>query len=103
MDTKTVGGGELMGKTGGMLLFSFMLGLICIVTTFGVGTAINMIFRRVWVSLVVALALTVWIFIASRVSLSALEWVLVAIGWIGTLLSTWAVRGLKRRGYSLFT
>lgn len=91
-----------MGKTGGLLLFSFMLGLICIVTTFGVGTALNMIFRRVWISLAAALVLTVWLFISSGLSLSALEWVLFAIGWIGTLLSTWAVRGLKRRGYSLF-
>jgi hypothetical protein len=92
-----------MGQTGGIILFSFMLGLICIVTTFGVGTAVNMLFRKVWVSLVIAVLLSIWLLIASKGSLTVLEWVLFGIGWIGTMLSTWAVNGLKKRGYALFT
>jgi hypothetical protein len=91
-----------MGQTGGIILFSFMLGLICIVTTFGVGTAVNMLFRKVWVSLVIAVLLSIWLLIASNGSLTVLEWVLFGIGWIGTFLSTWAVNGLKKRGYALF-
>lgn len=92
-----------MGQTAGIILFAFMLGLICIVTTFGVGTAVNMLFRKTWVSLIIAVLLSIWLLIASKGGLTGLEWGLFCIGWIGALLSTWAVRGLKKRGYALFS
>lgn len=88
---------------GAVMTFWLLLSILTLVTTFGVGTALNMIFRRWWIAVVIALLLSVYILVRAGAHLIAPEWILLVIGWIGTALAAWAVRALKRNGYPLFS
>jgi uncharacterized membrane protein YjdF len=89
-----------------MFLFCFMIGLLSIVTTFGVGTAINMVFKRWWLSTAVYAVFSLYLFIhvihvGSRLSVP--EWTAYILGALGVLLASWGCRALKERGYALFS
>lgn len=81
----------------------FMVSLLAIITTFGFGTAINMIFRRWWVSVGLFALFTIYMLVTYVSKMSVGLWFLYIISLIGVLLSTWAVRALGKRGYALFS
>jgi chromate transport protein ChrA len=80
-----------------------MLSVLTIVTTFGIGIGMNMIFRRGWVSLLLYAILSVYLFASVGLTLNIPEWVLYLVGLIGVILASWSVRALKKRGYALFS
>lgn len=86
-----------------MFTFWFMLCLLAIITTFGFGTALNMVFRRWWVSVVLFVAFSIYLFVSVASHMTLMDWVLYGISLIGVLLSTWAVRALRKSGYALFS
>jgi hypothetical protein len=86
-----------------LFTFWFMLSVLAIITTFGFGTAINMVFRRWWVSVVLFAVFSIYLFIEVGSKMKYPEWILYIIGLIGVVLSTWAVRALRKRGYALFS
>ncbi|MDQ0188226.1 hypothetical protein JI721_14910 [Alicyclobacillus cycloheptanicus] len=88
---------------GAILTFWFMVSLLALISSFGVGTALNMLFRRWWLSLVLYLAFTVYLLIAAARHMVVAEWVVYVVGWLGVVLSVVVVRSLKRNGYPLFT
>ncbi|WP_067933093.1 hypothetical protein [Alicyclobacillus kakegawensis] len=81
----------------------FLLGLLAIVSSFGVGAFLNMVLRRWWVSLCLDGLVTVYVLLRTGGHMAAAEWGLFAVGWLGGLLAAWLVRGLKKRGYPLFS
>ncbi|MCL6597859.1 MAG: hypothetical protein K6T81_03880 [Alicyclobacillus macrosporangiidus] len=81
----------------------FLLGLLAMVTTFGVGAFLNMVLRRWWVSVCLYAAFTVYVLVSVAARMSFPEWVLFLVGWLGSLLAAWTVHGLKKRGYPLFS
>lgn len=85
-----------------MFAFWALLYVLAIVTTFGFGVAINMIFRRGWVSPVLYLLFTVYLMATAAGRMNIFEWILFIIGLIGAMLSGWAVKSLRQRGYSIF-
>ncbi|MCL6443284.1 MAG: hypothetical protein K6T83_07500 [Alicyclobacillus sp.] len=91
------------GQFGPVFTFWFMLGILTLVTVFGVGTALNMIFKRWWLSLVLFGAGTVCLAFTAMKHMVLGEWVLYGLGLIGAGLSAWGVRALKKSGYALFT
>lgn len=79
-----------------------MLSLLTVITTFGAGTALCMIFRRWWVAALLWSVFTIYLFATALTRLTAPEWVVYGIGLIGVILATIGVRALRRRGYTLF-
>lgn len=86
-----------------MLTFWLLLNILAIVATFGFGVAVNMIFRRGWVSPAIYIAFGIYLMIRAATRMTVPEWILFVVGLIGALLSAVAVSGLRKRGYSLFT
>ncbi|MBX5437177.1 MAG: hypothetical protein IRZ33_08165 [Alicyclobacillaceae bacterium] len=88
---------------GPVIAYWLMLSVLALVTTFGVGLALNMLFRRWWMSVLLFVVLSVWLFIAAGTRMILPEWILYFVGALGVLLSVLAVRALKRSGYPLFS
>ena len=86
-----------------MVTFWLLLDILAIVATFGFGVAINMVFRRGWVSPVIYIVFAIYLMIRAAARMTWPEWILFFVGLIGALLSGYAVRSLRKRGYSLFT
>jgi hypothetical protein len=86
-----------------MFLFCFMIGLLSIVTTFGVGTAINMVFKRWWLSTAVYSVFSIYLFVRVGSRLTVPEWIAYILGALGVLFASWGCRALKERGYALFS
>ncbi|KPV43671.1 hypothetical protein [Alicyclobacillus ferrooxydans] len=86
-----------------MVTFWLLLDILAIVATFGFGVAINMVFRRGWVSPVIYIVFSIYLMIRAAARMTWPEWILFFVGLIGALLSGYAVRSLRKRGYSLFT
>jgi hypothetical protein len=86
-----------------MFLFWFMLGLLGIITTFGVGTALNMLSKRWWAAPLLYLLFSIYLMASAATRLDLSEWILYGIGWLGTLLAVGTVYSLKKRGYPLFS
>jgi len=85
-----------------MFTFWFMLCLLALITTFGIGTAVNMIVRRWWVTIVLYGLFSVYLLASFAGRMTFAEWVLYTVGLVGAILSTFGVRTLKKRGYALF-
>jgi hypothetical protein len=81
----------------------FLLGLLAIVSTFGIGAFLNMLCKRWWVSIAIYAAFSVYLMIVAAGHMSLAEWILYVIGWSGSALAAWTVYGLKKRGYPLFS
>lgn len=86
-----------------MFLFWFMLGLLGLITTFGVGTALNMLSKRWWLAPGLYVLFSIYLLATAGVAMDVPEWILYGIGWIGVLLAVWTVHSLKKRGYPLFS
>lgn len=86
-----------------MIGFWLLLSLLTIVTTFGLGTTVNMIFKRWWLSMLIYGILALILVIQASFSLQVLEWVLLVIAGLGAGLSSLGTRALKKRGYPLFS
>ena len=86
-----------------MLTYWLLLNVLAIVATFGFGVAINMVFRRGWVSPLLYIVFGIYLMITAAARLTAPEWVLFLVGLVGAMLSGLAVRSLRKRGYSLFS
>ena len=86
-----------------MITFWLLLNILAIVATFGFGVAINMVFRRGWVSPALYIVFAIYLMIRAAASMTVPEWILFFVGLIGAVLSGYAVRSLRKRGYSLFT
>jgi hypothetical protein len=86
-----------------LFTFWFLLDVLAIVTMFGFGIAVNMIFRTWWVSPALFAALSIYLFAKVGFGLTWPEWVLYGISLIGVALSAWGVLALRKRGYALFT
>lgn len=86
-----------------MFTYWFLLDVLAMVTTFGVGIALNMIFKRWWVSVVLFGLFSIYLFVQSDVALSWPEWLLYAVSVCGVLLSAWGIVTLRKMGYALFT
>jgi hypothetical protein len=83
--------------------FWFLLDVLAIVSMFGFGIALNMIFRQWWVSVLLFVLLSAMLFFRVGFSFSVAEWVLYGISLVGVLLSAFGVMALKKNGYVLFT
>jgi hypothetical protein len=82
--------------------FYIMLSLLTIITIFGVGISINMIFRQWWLAFVLYLLLMAFV-IARAVHVMLIhDWVILGIGFAGAIFATWGARAMKGRGYALF-
>lgn len=86
-----------------MVGFWLLLSVLTIVTTFGLGTTINMVFKRWWLSMVVYVLLGLVLLVEVSFHLRGLEWVLLAVGGLGAILAALGTRALKKRGYPLFS
>ncbi|MCL6453694.1 MAG: YuiB family protein [Alicyclobacillus sp.] len=86
-----------------MFTYWTLLYILGIVSTFGFGVALNMVVRRGWVAPLIAVCLAGYTLLKTRAHLTGPLWGLFSICLAGALLSGWAVRSLRRRGYSLFT
>jgi len=80
-----------------------MLSLLTVITTFGAGTALCMVFRRWWLSAALWGVFTLYLLVTAARHMTGPEWIVYIIGLIGVVFSTLGVRALKRRGYTLFT
>ncbi|MCF8563494.1 hypothetical protein LLE49_01890 [Alicyclobacillus tolerans] len=93
-------------SVGGMqavIAFWFMLSLLTIVTTFGLGVTFNMLFKRWWLSMVLYLLLAVFVLIRTTLSMNLPEWILFFVGMVGAVLAAFGTLALKKRGYPLFS
>lgn len=86
-----------------MVGFWLLLGLLTIVTTFGLGTIVNMVFKRWWLSALFDAVLSLLLLLRTGFSLPSLEWFLLGIGGAGAVLAAWGTLVLKKRGYPLFS
>lgn len=86
-----------------MYTYWLLLYVLAIVATFGFGVALNMVFRRGYVSPLLYILFGIYVVIRAATRMTAPEWILFLIGLAGALLSGLAVRSLRKRGYSLFT
>ncbi len=86
-----------------MFGFWFLLDVLAVVTMFGFGIAVNMIFRRWWVSVGLFALLSIYLFAKVGFALTWPEWVLYGVSLVGVLLSAWGVLALRKRGYALFS
>ncbi|MCL6637248.1 MAG: hypothetical protein K6T26_04785 [Alicyclobacillus sp.] len=85
-----------------MFAYWFMLSVLAFVTLFGVGMTVNMLMRRWWVSLLLYALFSVYLWIHAGPHMIAAEWVLYGVSCTGVMLSAWASRVLRARGYALF-
>ncbi|MCL6548872.1 MAG: hypothetical protein K6T30_08185 [Alicyclobacillus sp.] len=88
---------------GPVIAYWLLLAVLALVTTFGVGMALNMLFRRWWVSVALFGAFAVWLLATAAGRMIWPEWILFFVGLAGVVLSVLAVRALKRSGYPLFS
>jgi len=90
--------------SGGSTLFTYwlLLYVLAIVSTFGFGVALNMIVRRGWFSPVLYILFGVYLLIRTKARLAGPVWVLFLVALAGALMSGFAVRSLRKRGYSIF-
>lgn len=88
---------------GTVIAFWSMLDLLALVTAFGVGTALAMVFKRWWFSVAIYGAFTGYLLVALVRQMTVSEWVLYAVGLVGVGFSAFAVRMLKKNGYPLFS
>ena len=86
-----------------MFTYWLLLDVLAIVATFGFGVALNMVFRTGYVSPGLYVVFGIYLMVQTRGHMTIPEWVLFLIGLAGALLSGYAVRSLRKRGYSLFT
>ena len=86
-----------------MFGFWFLLCVIAVVTTFGFGILLNMIFRRWWVSVLLFVGGSVYLFSQVGFLLSAPEWTLYAVSSAGAILAAWGLVTLRKLGYAMFT
>jgi len=86
-----------------MIGFWFLLSVLAIVTTFGLGTTVNMIFKRWWLSMVLYFLLVAILAVSASFRVQGLEWLLLAVGALGSVLAALGARVLKKRGYPLFS
>lgn len=83
-------------------MFWFMLSILGIVTTFGFGTALNMVFKRWWLSTLLGLFFSIYLFVTVAAEMTGPEWILYVVGLSGAILASSSCRSLGKRGYSLF-
>ncbi|WP_026973782.1 hypothetical protein [Alicyclobacillus contaminans] len=86
-----------------MFGFWFLLGVLFLVTVFGFGLFLNMLFRRSWISWGLFAAASVWLFARIGFELSIPEWILYAVSLAGALAATWMTTFLRKSGYALFS
>ncbi|QSO53255.1 hypothetical protein JZ785_05090 [Alicyclobacillus curvatus] len=86
-----------------MFTYFLLLDVLAIVATFGFGVALNMVFRRGFVSPLLYIVFGIFLLIRTGGHMTIPLWILFVIGLVGALLSGYAVRSLRKRGYSLFT
>lgn len=86
-----------------MFTYWILLYVLAMVTTFGFGVALNMIVRRGWFSPVLYILFAIYVLIRTKATMEGPVWVLFVIALVGALMSGWAVRSLRKRGYSIFT
>lgn len=93
-----------MGSHAGTIVtFWFMASLLAFISCFGVGTTLNMLLRRWWLSTVLYLLFTIYLVIAAATRMGVGEWVLFAVGLAAAVTSSVVVRMLKKSGYALFS
>lgn len=86
-----------------MFTYWLLLDILALISTFGFGVALNMVVRRGWVSPVLYGIFAVYLLVTAAARMSVPEWILFLLGLVGALLSGWAVRSLRKHGYSLFS
>lgn len=85
------------------MTFWFMVSLLAFISSFGVGTALNMLFRRWWLSTALYLAFTVYLLIALASRMVVAEWIVYGVGLVAAVVASIVVRALKKNGYPLFS
>lgn len=85
-----------------MIGFWTMLSLLTIITIFGVGISLNMIFRQWWLAVVLYVLAMIFVIIKVVHEMAIHDWVIMAIGLVGAVFATWGARAMKGRGYALF-
>jgi hypothetical protein len=92
------------------LLQLFIAMLLFLVLTFGIGFILNMLLKTTWIPSYIYIALVVYFYffyqsgklLSGNPNYAATDYTIGFFGLIGAILSGWAIRLLREKGYRMF-
>ncbi len=76
--------------------------LLFTVLAFGIGFILNMILRTTWLPVVVAFGVIVGALMYHHIVPGLADIIILSFGMIGSILSGWTIRLLRKKGYRMF-